>query len=947
MGSGSSAAATGKKVDETTSTQCATVNDNNGCYGTKGSSLPPMLEVDDDERASAVRSHHLHDEWLTGMPSLRPLTTAKEQREVADVLGSSRNRRFALPAWAVNALSESCSIEEHALGSYLDGWQSWLAGICVVLSGEAIVEFEHPPSVRTQIAFLRRGDTFGWFKHDGEDASWPGVWMEGKPRIFVSSDTKEPLRVARMADDPQTICATRRALNAGNRKGSKTSLRSGGLGVNKMGSWQLGQALSPGPITAEFEGDDLSQRLIDLWSTSSPSTWGVCSLGNGFFRAHFLSGMWLPLLERLEDHREEMHRRIRRQFRVHDCFPLAGHQIADLTRQTMHLTELWYGTSRGGNLSMFYKWFMQSLEVVGVTCYKMKDIPMEKTSDGWSTIVDGNARANALKSKGGKDSTYVATGGLGQRQGRSAIDNTVLRNVFTPREARELLLGKKLRKVVCTLIGYRQKSMIRRLSQWLRLDLTELSDKYQTAKAHRRVRMMIQTIPPDELKKLGIDPGSFCFQGLVHRGSILAGFGQLHPDAQKRVWGVVRGLMGYSQDDVDISPAADAEDVWERFVAWCRDHPGEFFEGQKMRHTEVKILGMFAGKIAVVKRSVIERLTLARYFPISWVRTQPLWGVPKEGCFVVRPAGTDEASRVRANECPYATLHGMSLSAGGYACDNALNKIGRVGRYSMLMELQWVRDPSANVENWFLTDIEKIIVESWNLNPHAPPDMMLPDEGYVNVGQNPKVGSSIKQTQHTQLCEGSAKSYPILAMSQMPRYSKRLDASIDLVDVGLPGAAEAGLIVKVVTKKPAAEPILAFLVELRLRLLERFGGAEQLDFLVLCMSDEQGGFVIVFAPIPQLEQMDKKHPDWASWLNPMTGESTESAGLEEARVDFGKGVGHFLVAKPALREQLLAGGSEMLRRIWAFNRVPGCRAVVEAFIEEQELFTATQEQLAF
>lgn len=37
--------------------------------------------------------------------------------------------------------------------------------------------------------------------------------------------------------------------------------------------------------------------------------------------------------------------------------------------------------------------------------------------------------------RSGSDSAYVATGGVAQKQGRSAIDNTVLRNVFFPWEA--------------------------------------------------------------------------------------------------------------------------------------------------------------------------------------------------------------------------------------------------------------------------------------------------------------------------------------------------------------------------------------------------------------------------------------------------------------------------------------------------------------------------------
>merc|ERR1712217_756205 len=115
----------------------------------------------------------------------------------------------------------------------------------------------------------------------------------------------------------------------------------------------------------------------------------------------------------------------------------------------------------------------------------------------------------------------------------------------------------------------------------------------------------------------------------------------------------------------------------------------------------------------------------------------------------------------------------MSLSASGFAYDERRERRKRVTTtkamkgYSVLMEMQWVNDPSANIENWFLTDIEKILNEAWQLNPHGPKFMCLPGEMYLNVGQNPKVGSSIKQTQHTQICSGSLITYPVLQLRSL------------------------------------------------------------------------------------------------------------------------------------------------------------------------------------
>lgn len=343
-----------------------------------------------------------------------------------------------------------------------------------------------------------------------------------------------------------------------------------------------------------------------------------------------------------------------------------------------------------------------------------------------------------------------------------------------------------------------------------------------------------------------------------------------------------------------------------------------------------------------------------------------------------------ESSSIRANEAPYCELHGMSLSGGAYASDKQDTKSRRASvastvdaeeigmgparsvafpetsstsclsqskegsadllhdtQYSKIMEFQMIHDPKANLSNWFFTDIEKILNESYQLNPHGPKDMMLPWEGFVNVGQNPKVGSSIKRTQHTQLCAGSISKYRIFQLSSKPMRSAKLNATIDLVDVAPDGLKDPdghGVFVKVSTERPTGAALIEFLVELRKRLLERLGGADKVDFFVMCMSDEKGGYVIIFACLPQLQKLGDLAPDFASWKNPLTGESTEDTGLQEARIDFGKGVGHFLVMKTELKAQILEDGEKLVRRIWAFNRVPGSVKVMEEFIAERNIF---------
>jgi hypothetical protein len=356
------------------------------------------------------------------------------------------------------------------------------------------------------------------------------------------------------------------------------------------------------------------------------------------------------------------------------------------------------------------------------------------------------------------------------------------------------------------------------------------------------------------------------------------------------------------------------------------------------------MMGVWCNKLVVIKKSAMERMSLARYFALSWKRHQPLLAFHGGQRVEMRGAGTKEASRVRANEAPYATLHGMSLPPSGFASDNREGSTKKkLQGASFITECQWVNDPSANVENWFLTDIEKIVNESYQLNPHGPSSLWLHSEMPVNVGQNPKIGSSIAKTQHTQICKGSVSSYPVLQILSPtgPRYSRALDAEVDFVPVGpaegMP-QEDFGFFLRLTTTDPTKAPVTGFLVSLREHVIKNFGGVEKVDFLCACTSDDNGGFVVLFAPIPQLEQITKGSADLADFLNPLTGQSTAEAGIKEARLDFGKGVGQFLCLKPELRDQLLANGEDTLRRIWAFNRVPGLQEAVQAFADSHGVF---------
>eukprot|EP00438_Fugacium_kawagutii_P018780 Skav201309 [mRNA] locus=scaffold1490:80725:83427:- [translate_table: standard] len=175
--------------------------------------------------------------------------------------------------------------------------------------------------------------------------------------------------------------------------------------------------------------------------------------------------------------------------------------------------------------------------------------------------------------------------------------------------------------------------------------------------------------------------------------------------------------------------------------------------------------------------------------------------------------------------------------------------------YTLLMELQWIRDPQAIDVTVSMSEQEPegLPKESWQLNPHGPVAHALPGEVFISVGQNPKVGSSIRQTQHTQLAEGHWNKYPILKVDAARVFAAKVEqlndvlgprTMLEIVDINPEAESESmnqkggdpenmGLMLR--CRCPDIPPgLIRFLTQLgawqlRLRLLERLGGPEAIE----------------------------------------------------------------------------------------------------------------------
>lgn len=99
-------------------------------------------------------------------------------------------------------------------------------------------------------------------------------------------------------------------------------------------------------------------------------------------------------------------------------------------------------------------------------------------------------------------------------------------------------------------------------------------------------------------------------------------------------------------------------------------------------------------------------------------------GMQEDGTLTeIRPSGVEETSRFRANKFPYAEAHGIGLSGGGLDASLA----AMTGK----TEAQIKREAGAKLQNWWLTDVEKVLVEGERLNPATK--VLLPFECFHEV----------------------------------------------------------------------------------------------------------------------------------------------------------------------------------------------------------------------
>eukprot|EP00927_Polykrikos_kofoidii_P047700 TRINITY_DN41980_c0_g1_i1.p1 TRINITY_DN41980_c0_g1~~TRINITY_DN41980_c0_g1_i1.p1 ORF type:complete len:788 (-),score=158.87 TRINITY_DN41980_c0_g1_i1:61-2073(-) len=665
-------------------------------------------------------------------------------------------------------------------------------------------------------------------------------------------------------------------------------------------------------------------RALERGSTASRSVYSDAmdsiKLRDGSVRARFLQEEWGPFFAELRCFVQDAKDRQANNFSHHEVMP-SHSKLIDLTRRCLDLTERWHGRA---NVSALYEAYCEAAELDGHSPYVVRDLPQERSADGYTRALDSKARRNLYRPTQQADSTAspesLPVGRMRQESGESPIDNLVLPNLMRRRDALLLFVGHRIQQFFLRVLRRKQLRILEQLG-------LKHGDSAVTSEGADEVRRLLGEAGES-------DDESIARRCLAERGQPLMSYGQLPVDARARIDGFLSTEIQRSaatEDDV-------LEEDLEAFVTHCSSHPGRAFNGSAVQQKLQLLKAMRSPALRVKFRSDLEPFTQHKYFCVPWNRSVPLMAFSEasDQPFVeLRPVNAFEVSRFRKNVFAYAESHGLGLSGGG--CAEGFN--WRPGTLMYEFGTLLCVDESSKVSNHWVTDVEKIVRDCLVLCPDGGTVDMLPGEALHDVGQNPVAASSIGRTQHTQIMRASVSDFPLMGETCKRRLHETMGAWVDIIQVG---ECEDAFFVSVHSRKPDAVPVLRFFADLRLKYMEAFG--RSVDFTVTCHPTDKGEFIVNFAPVACMKKIKVPTGEGCMGLdfdfeNPESGERFTKQKLAAAFVDCSHGKGNILAANEEYWRIALEG-RPMLTRLYDFNRKPGTRAIAEAFVDA-ELSLAT------
>jgi len=625
-------------------------------------------------------------------------------------------------------------------------------------------------------------------------------------------------------------------------------------------------------------------------------------------------GKWELFLKKLKGIEGEVERKTKEGYALQNRIPTQV-ELLTLSEECLSLSEAWHGQGKG-NLSCFYQFFQRICETAQITFYKYSDLSMLKSKDGFASLLELDVEKRNKLQKTYSDAVqgpYLRQGGL-WKGGRSAIDNSILSNVMLKEDPTIIAAG--LRRVMVGYIKKKQRAIIETLRKNTP-EHTKFSD-FELVKTHFQC-----SIANKKINKEGLP-----FQLLLKTGKLLEDWGQVPQSCKEALYKLaVDRTIAQVSSNANSAPKL----LFNTFVKFVKDNPGVFIDSKafnwdelfsgsdktgalaafkklspKQLHWLIYSVGLWSGQLSISTRARIENDSPIHYIPFSWIRKFNLENIMDGKKAIVRFGKSKETSMIRVNQGAYQPYHGLSMSTSGLV-------EGLKNHNTLLYKLGIPVDPTATISNMHC-DIEKILREVVFLNPQTSIDKCLPGEAYMTVGQNSVAGSSIKATQHTQIYAGHLKDFPVFdQLKAKSTVSTTVEAKVEFVQVGNKPDA---FYLKLTTHNPIADNFIKCLIELKMSLLEKFGGIEKIDFILQATPDGAGNFVVIFAPHARLEMRNQN-----VYYNPESDENNVALQLPAEHLHLANATGHWGLdfnQDKAILEATLQDGRSMLAHVWDF-----------------------------
>ncbi|CAK9093443.1 U-box domain-containing protein, partial [Durusdinium trenchii] len=168
-----------------------------------------------------------------------------------------------------------------------------------------------------------------------------------------------------------------------------------------------------------------------------------------------------------------------RGFSPHEIMP-PHCVLQSLVERCQALTREWHGRA---NCSYIFEMFMRMAERDGQSHYLFRDIPQQRSTDGFVRVLDAEARARLYsRAKPASSPSLALVGRMKQLSGESPIDNLQLPNLMRRQDALLLTVGRRVQQFFLQMLRWKQRRILRR---WFPSEHEEYVVKEGAAKLQR------------------------------------------------------------------------------------------------------------------------------------------------------------------------------------------------------------------------------------------------------------------------------------------------------------------------------------------------------------------------------------------------------------------------------------------------------------------------------